>query len=86
MVEESGVPLWKIMIVSAATAAVSTLGLYYMEHPEKLSNTKKYVLNKLGYSADNMKKMRSGDLSEEDLDKIVEQQVYRAMKKYLPNI
>ncbi len=85
MVEENGTPLWKIILVSAATAAISTIGLYYAEHPEKLTGLKKYLLGKVGYGADSIEKVRSGNFSEEQLNNIVEQKVNSALKKYFPN-
>ena len=86
MVEEKGTSIWKILLISLGVSAVSTLGLYYTAHPEKFSHTKKYFLKKLGYDLENIKKSREEGVSEEELNRIVEEKVYNRFKKYFPNV
>lgn len=86
MDENKGTPLWKVMLVSGVVSAISTLGLYYVEHPEKMSQTKDYILKKVGYDVENVRKIRTSGVTEEDLNDIVKRQVCSEMKKYLPNI
>lgn len=65
-------------------SAISTLGMYYLENPEKLSRTKKYLLKKVGYDADNIQKIRAEGVSEDKLSELIETQVERTVKKYFP--
>ena len=84
--EEKSTPIWKVMLVSGIVSAVSTLGLYYAEHPGKLSQTKNYFLKKFGYDIEGIRRGRENGMQEEEISQIVERQVYKVMKKYFPDV